>query len=235
MGLSKVGNQIVTVGGSRSASMDNITMNGLCTYYDAANPNSYTGSGATWYDLTIIKNNGTLTNGPTFDASNGGGLVFDGVNQFMKGGRPKIPVQGPGTMSVTAKYTNLSNVRNLATITDGNYAVQFGVRSGNATVWKMGGAVLLTYSMPVLNTIAQWVMTFNGPNIQMYINGALNASTTTAANQSGSNPIIYLGTYADNGSEAFPGTIYNTLVYNRVLSADEVASNYNAVRGRYGI
>jgi hypothetical protein len=35
--------------------------------------------------------------------------------------------------------------------------------------------------------------------------------------------------------ECFGGNISNVSVYNRLLSADEVAQNFNALRGRYGI
>ena len=56
-----------------------IVTDGLVLCLDAANKDSYPGSGTTWSDLAG-SNNGTLTNGPTFDSGNGGSLVFDGVN-----------------------------------------------------------------------------------------------------------------------------------------------------------
>ena len=52
---------------------------GLVLCLDAGNNNSYPKSGTTWSDL-VGTNNGALTNGPTFDAGNGGGIVFDGTD-----------------------------------------------------------------------------------------------------------------------------------------------------------
>ena len=97
------------------------------------------------------------------------------------------------------------------------------------------GGTLLSYTIPTINQIAQWTVTFNGSNIKVFINGVLNNSTTTASNQSGSNSTFYIGTFTDAGSEAFPGAIYECQVYNRVLSDDEISQNYNAQKGRYGL
>ena len=47
---------------------------GLVFCVDAANINSYPKSGTTWSDLAG-SNNGTLTNGPTFDTGNGLSLI----------------------------------------------------------------------------------------------------------------------------------------------------------------
>ena len=48
-----------------------IVTSGLVLALDAANRNSYPRTGTSWYDLNGT-NNGTLTNGPTFNAGNGG-------------------------------------------------------------------------------------------------------------------------------------------------------------------
>jgi hypothetical protein len=45
---------------------------------------SYPQTGGLWYDLTTNANNGTLTNGPTFNSSNGGSIVFDGTNDSVE-------------------------------------------------------------------------------------------------------------------------------------------------------
>ena len=57
-----------------------IVRNGLVLYLDAANVKSYPGSGTTWTDLSGLGNNGTLTNGPTYNGSNAGNIVLDGTN-----------------------------------------------------------------------------------------------------------------------------------------------------------
>ena len=57
-----------------------IVTSGLVLSLDAADKNSYPGSGTTWADLSGNTNNGTLTNGPTFSSANQGSIVFDGVD-----------------------------------------------------------------------------------------------------------------------------------------------------------
>ena len=62
---------------------ENIVTNGLVLNIDPANSSSYSGVGNTIYDLSGFGNTGTLTNGPTFSALNGGNLIFDGSNDFL--------------------------------------------------------------------------------------------------------------------------------------------------------
>ena len=59
-----------------------IVTDGLVLCLDAGDGKSYGGSGTTWTDRSVNSNNGTLTNGPTFDSSNGGSIVFDGSNDY---------------------------------------------------------------------------------------------------------------------------------------------------------
>jgi hypothetical protein len=70
---------------SASAGPDIIT-DGLVLCFDAGNRKSYPGSGNTWRDLAGRGLNGTLINGPTFNSSNGGSIVFDGSNDFVNCG-----------------------------------------------------------------------------------------------------------------------------------------------------
>ena len=65
---------------------------GLVLALDAADRNSYPGSGTTWRDVSGNGNNGTLTNGPTFNSANGGSIVFDGTNDY---------VQNPNRSTIT--------------------------------------------------------------------------------------------------------------------------------------
>ena len=60
-----------------------IVTNGLVLCLDAGNNKSYPGSGTVWNDLSGNNFNGILTNGPTYSPSSGGGIVFDGVNDYI--------------------------------------------------------------------------------------------------------------------------------------------------------
>ena len=63
-----------------------IVTNGLVLHLDAAQRRSYSGSGTVWTDLSGNGNNGTLTNGPTFNSANGGSIQFDGSNDHVNMG-----------------------------------------------------------------------------------------------------------------------------------------------------
>jgi hypothetical protein len=77
----------------KTPTASSIVTNGLALYLDAGNASSYPGSGTNWTDLSSNGRNGTLTNGPTYSATNGGSIVFDGTNDF---------VQCLGSLTVTA-------------------------------------------------------------------------------------------------------------------------------------
>jgi len=61
---------------------NNIQTKGLSFYVDAAYKKSYPGSGTTWFDLAG-SNNGTMTNGASFDSTGGGCINFDGTNDYV--------------------------------------------------------------------------------------------------------------------------------------------------------
>jgi len=213
-----------------------IVTDGLVLCLDAADNNSYPGSGTAWTDLSGNGNHGTLTNGPTFSSANKGSIVFDGVDDYVvMGTASSVPIEGPGTLDIWGFYAAISSTYNLISLSLATSAIQIGILGGSGRVWKYGGATLLIYTTPTINTIANWTLTFSGANLSMYINGILNNSTTTAANQTGSSPTIRLGTYNAGGSQPLNGRIYSTRIYNRILSSSEISQNYNATKGRFGL
>jgi hypothetical protein len=81
-----------------------------------------------------------------------------------------------------------------------------------------------------------YVLTTNGSNShKTYLNGVLAASYNTAITRTntGSSQSNYLG--LDPGVRYNAMSIASHLIYNRELSATEVAQNFNATRGRFGI
>jgi hypothetical protein len=56
---------------------DNLVLN-----LDAGFLPSYPTTSSAWYDISGNANNGTLTNGPTFNSANSGSFTFNGSNQY---------------------------------------------------------------------------------------------------------------------------------------------------------
>lgn len=74
-------------------------------------------------------------------------------------------------------------------------------------------------------------------NVKLYVNGQLVATGSIAIGASASDTMYFGGTLVDGytGGRMFSGNIYAGMHYNRVLSAAEIAQNFNALRGRYGV
>ena len=85
-----------------------------------------------------------------------------------------------------------------------------------------------------LNTWIQVVGTYDGATKKIYVNGVLKNSSaqTGVLGSPGGTPKI--GTYQGT-NYCMSGKIGDVKIYNRALTADEITTNFNALRGRYGI
>jgi len=85
-----------------------------------------------------------------------------------------------------------------------------------------------------LNTWIQVVGTYDGATKKIYVNGVLKNSSaqTGVLGSPGGTPKI--GTYQGT-NYCMSGKIGDVKIYDRALTADEVTTNFNALRGRYGI
>jgi hypothetical protein len=222
-----------------------ITTDGLVLYLDAANTRSYPGVGTTWTDLSRGENTGTLVNGPTFDAGNGGSIVFDGSNDYVNCGgflniTNNITVQcwvKTSTNTQTTfigKFNNLTNRRSyyIGTSTSG---------TNIQVILSQNGTSFNRYLGDIINdnTWKNVVFTFSSGDISIYINGISDTITkigteviTTLHN---SNANLLIGAIAEGTSNFINGSIAQTSIYNRALSSSEVLQNFNATRARFGI
>lgn len=222
-----------------------IIENGLVLYLDAGNTKSYPGSGTTWYDKSGNSNNGTLTNGPTFNTGSGGSIVFDGVDDYVTIPTFSIPT-GSFSCESFFQWSNLGSSRGSIFSLNYNYPTSgYLIRqkddgSGKFVIWSDYGSESGIFSTAALtsNTWNQVVVIQSAGTCLIYINGVLDSS------QSLPNPVlnqsypVLLGVRAVSGPSAgayLPGKLGVSKVYNRVLSASEVLTNYNALKTRFGI
>jgi hypothetical protein len=228
-----------------------IVLDGLVLYLDAGITQSYSGSGTTWLDINGLgpKNNGTLTNGPTYNSANGGSIVFDGVDDYVT----STPVQPTlftlsSWFKATGPPTNNDSTGG-ALITSSPQLFGGTVQYGLFYSWLSERLIFLvqtnTEFLPTLNnnilrnTIYNVVGVYNGEQRRIYVNGVLNNTDNFTTNPiyPGSGEInTQIGRWGFSGYERnFNGNIFNTMIYNRALSASEVLQNYNAQKGRFGL
>ena len=231
----------------------NIITNGLILNLDAANPRSYPQpyNGTTWFDISGNSRNGVLTNGPTFNSSNGGSIVFDGTNDTVNLGNILNIGLNSWTMSCWVKFTTGAGLFGIMGKTSlrsyvGRYA--FFVEGGNINALvQFGGNSQI--STPVASYIDSkfhnLTMTINRTDfLTLYIDGVIrgtpsNISSAININLNTSTDFLYIGSYADITGQSptlfFNGNIANASIYNRALSSSEVLQNFNATRARFGI
>jgi len=238
----------------------NVIQDGLVLALDASDRNSYVSGSTTWTDLSGINNNGTLVNGPTFNSSNGGNIVFDGTNDYVTCGTLGNYGSQMATNGITLEFifssTYTAAIKQFGTINTGIntlLAINFnrdendaysakktslGIRS-NGNVYLVGAINTDIYTGDFF--IVSIVRQANTNQISFYINGV---QQTTIYGLTG-NPTSF-----SNFENSFTvgainsrGTIINNLacsipsfkIYNRALSSDEILQNYNAIKARYNL
>lgn len=218
---------------------------GLVTYVDAGIGNSYPQAGTTWFDLSGNGNNGTLTNGPTYNSSNGGLISFNGTNQYAIFTRPSSIVSGGQiTVSLWAKWVTIgSTASSIQALIDNNHSsnpLQGFVIQDRPDLSKFLTWSVNTNSNGCVSTFVvgngSWrhiVGTNDGSTSRLYIDGTLNASFSES--MATVQPNISLGYWQFNPSRYLNGNIAQAIIYNRALSAAEIAQNFNATRARFGI
>lgn len=206
-----------------------IVTSNLIACFDPGNPRTYPGTGTTIYDASGNGYTGTLTNGPTYSAVNGGVFVLDGVNDYID-----IPIN----MSAT-NYTIVGAAR---------YVVAAGrTFSAKNNNWLMGhwnGTTENYYAEGWVSGVGagasdtNWRIYAATGNIAsdvygFYVNGVAQSVPTPSGGSQGPNGFA-LGSVGGTG-EFSNSQIGFMLVYNAVLTADQIIQNFNAYRGRYGI
>lgn len=224
-----------------------LTTAGLVLRYEIGAPASYGGSGPTVTDLAG-NSAATLYNGPTYTS---GYLTFNGTNQTLI----------TNTSLASKVTTDITSIVMWAYPTDNGVLLsEVGTAAlPNAAGWHesqmemVGGTmkfgmwnggsistVVSSVSTP-LNAWYHFAMVYDGTKLNAYVNGAA-AGTNTFARQ---NPIeggadIHYAIAAADGTNMGDGSyaamrLGQFLVYDRALSADEVAGNFSAGRGTYGV
>jgi hypothetical protein len=236
-----------------------IVQDGLVLHLDAGVKESYSG-GNIWRDLSGNNENFTNANGASYTRDNGGAISYDGANDVTlsstfytgnywqeNGSWTIYSVHRIDIMNLTGglfgnqKYTSeTSPIGGFGLMLYGQYKLYWilmsydkdGTKSQYS--WNTGRY----YTPGQLDNIA-FVYDASSSSMKFYRNGSLSSSTTNAnftwtPRSSGAD--CRIATSVQGGWEnKMQGNINTMIIYNKALSADEIAQNFNATRHRFGL
>lgn len=214
--------------------------NGLILCLDAADRNSYPGSGTIWSDLSGNNITANLINGPT--VSNGI-LSLDGTNDYVTITFNSIfnVTSSPFTVSVWHRNNNSGTGYNGIITADNTGDNTWKIMKDNGEQF---------YKVRVLNTFLafpaytvgrfhHYTFTKNGTSLIAYFDSVAYSSSNTSGDPVSFSNNLALGSYrladAQSGGYLLPQSYGSILFYNRALSATEVLQNFNATRTRFGV
>ena len=228
-----------------------LVQDGLVLSLDAADKNSYPGSGTTWSDLSGTGNDGTLSAAAIGTVSGSlNTMAFDGTDDSFQINSPTGLVSAVGSVSHWFKIINSDVGQGFWHIYE--HSTQDYIRSYMGSNNKLDliieddndGKIAVEYDFDNLYGadafVDKWlyiVWTQDGNGVKFYINGTDYSSSLTGTNSGdwwtshltiGTVKMGYVWEWTKNLISAFN-------VYNRALSASEITQNFNAQRSRFGI
>ena len=212
-----------------------IVTRGLSIHFDASAKDSYPETGTSWFDL-VKSSTGTLTNGPTYSSSNGGSILFDGVNDRVSTG---IFPSGVRTYMIWIKYNSATGTGGYQlTGTQQGDAYTYTGRQDNGNPYTYGGSggnggATTSYTLNTATWYYQGFTLASNGDLGIYVNGSLLETKT--GNGLGSTSTSEFSIGCINQNHWVNGNIAVVHLYDRVLSTAEVLQNYNAQKSRFGL
>ena len=214
----------------------NIVEDGLVFYVDAANKESYPGSGTNITDL-IFKTIGTFHGSPTFQNAFNGIIDFDGTDDYID---TNFNTDSDYISSIFWAYRD-------AGINDGTYLSRWGGGSNWSIIAREDSSNNLRIQLQCSNgnsisntdiplSTGDWncyAVTFDGTIVRIYKNGIQGATESLSGVLKSNTPDLFIGDRSSLSQTPFNGQIGSIQIYNKALSAAEVTQNYNALKNRF--
>ena len=209
---------------------------GLVLSLDASDLNSYRSGSTTWFDVSGNGCIGTLLS-CSFNPSNGGSIRFNGNTGSVS--VTGVSLQNDGGTISTWVYPNSTATGYIVSAVGANTNRYYITQTGaNLSVARGNPSTNLSFTNTAVinqwyNLTATWISSSLSSSVSAYLNGVFVASASITA--SGATTEFAIGNFRNTAGQVFSGSIAITQVYNRVLTATEVAQNYNAQKSRFGL
>jgi hypothetical protein len=225
-----------------------IVPDGLVMYLDPANSRSYSGSGNTVYNLVNGGIAGTIVTGITYDNFSAKNLNFNGSSGYMFSNDTSMDFSTSDfTIQTTLELNGLSNgfssaygtvICAGAALTNNSSILQFvGTATSHFAIglWHQPTTTTIgrNYNFQT-NKIYNIAVVKNTSQVEFFVDGA-SIGTTTSSNffNFTANGFVIGRWYYPGYEQYLKGNIYELKAYNRALSNQEIAQNYDAVKGRF--
>ncbi len=218
--------------------------NNLIVLFDGIknSSNGHISTATSWKDLSGFNNDGTILNG-TWEAN---GLVFNGDNTGVYlADKLKNLFKASNTIEIRIKFSQSgSGIRDVIFgnyIGDGSIVVNYERMHGTSYIrTDIYCNTLLDYSHQyVLNANQDMTITFvfnkEKSKIDVYVNGVFKSSVTDNVISKLDKDYVgaYIGRDSRVGTTVLNGKVYSFRTYSRILTANEILSNYQADSVRF--
>lgn len=214
---------------------------------DAGNTFSYTGTGSTWYDLTNLNNDISLTNTIFSSTYNNltkfeGSFEFNGINSFgsLISGTAIPLMNSHYTIESWIQVNSYETLQNGGIIGWGNYGTDYEVNAlrqsglGFSNYWWNSdlGVIPATASVEYWYHIAA---TYDGTNRTIYLNGeSLGTDVPGVTHSVATFSNLKIGVTAEYLDEYFNGRISTIKVWSKNLNSTQLLSSFNSNKSKYG-
>jgi hypothetical protein len=215
-----------------------IVRNDLALYLDAANINSYSGTGTVWSNLAEA-NTATFTANPSYTNQQKQSFFSFSPSGYYATLSSTNLASSNFSVSLWAKiktpYEGGLRPR-LFSVAETNFNLQFGYNelARNNEIFLRFNSV---FSASLGTRIGEWAnycVTRSDSSVVIYVNGvSQNLITTNVPTANAS--LSGIGNYTNTQLVTTNSDISAILYYKKFLSQEEVLQNFNVLRGRYGI
>ena len=231
----------------RTGPAPGIISNGLTLYLDAADTNSYPGSGTTWTDLSGTGNNGTIVGSPTFSTFTN----FGAFNAFFSFGSSSV-----NNTNKRVSFTYQTPIQTTSTgFTWNIWVIPIFLDQGNILMGYRGTTLLRFYKLTTTKfemypaeiyqalSVNSWQYlsaVYDGTqagtdNMKLYVNGtSVGLRDEVQPDLRVDAMPFFVGGDPDSG-EYSRASISKVSVYNRALSSAEIIQNYNVHKSNFGL
>ncbi len=203
-------------------------------------------SSTTAYDSSPTHATGTLTNGPArVQGKLGQGLQFDGVDDYVSvvngGGLGSLQT---GTIALWVKWIGTQSCGNSCGAVVARQRDTFFTNQMISLNGSNPATAVVLWAPYVWNTYAitgstavgdgKWrhiAITYTSGSHSLYVDGILDGTGNTGGGITDYDVVLSLGAWIGDGNSYSRSQIDDVRIYNRILSADEIANLYSGTKG----